>query len=71
VLGLEDELDAAQMNALARVELGLGHGRAVDESAICGPEVPYHRLAAFEDNLAVRTGDGRMVNLEVVSEATT
>jgi len=59
------------MNSLPRLQDNFCDGRAIDESAIGRTQILEHGSPAIEDDLAMRTGDRRIIYLEIVGETTT
>jgi hypothetical protein len=60
---------SAKMDGLAGLQSGFFDRRAIDESAIGRAEVPDDGGAVFEEDLAMRAGNGRVVDLEIVRGA--
>ena len=68
-VGLIHDLHSAKMNSLPRLQRSFFDRRAIDESAVGRAEVADKRCVVFDKNLAMRAGNGGMVDLEIVCSA--
>ena len=66
---VEHHLHAPQMDGLALLKRRLGHGRAIDECAVGGTEILESGTALINGDLAMRSRNGSVGNLEIVGEA--
>ena len=56
------------MNGLPWLQRRLADGRAIDKGAVGGTEVLDNDRQIIDEDFAMRTGDGRVGNLDVVGE---
>ena len=64
-------LHSAKMDGLAGLQGGFFDGRAVEESAVGRAKVSDDCRAVFDKDLAMRAGNGRVIDLKVVGGAAT
>jgi hypothetical protein len=65
----EKQFNATEVDGLARGQVSLPDGGAIDESPIGGTEILDEYIALIYKNLAMRPGNRRVVDFEVVGEA--
>ena len=64
---MEHHLEAPQVNRLAGSERGLQYASSIDVGAVGGPQVPDYGVPLVHHNLAERTGDGRIIERDIIS----
>src|SRR5581483_4851267 len=64
-------LNRTHAHDLAGQQAGFLDWRAIDKSAVGGTKISDHDSAAVDENLAMRTGDRGIFELEIIGKSTT